>query len=348
MESVAPAGDVDGDGFVDVLFAGDADNGGLDGKGVVYLLRGPAPTGELALLDVAEAFDGPFTDAYMAEITGPIDVDGDGLSDVIMGARDGANREGGDGDVFVLRGPVAESSVTEADTNLHGTALEHLGARLQVLGDVNGDGLGDLGVSRTQYGDETSVYVVLDMLPGTYHPSDVGVVVYTHAYANPVPCEVGDVDGDGLADVGVAAVDGGSTIPIVLSPLGGSATLDLPDAAAITLTSWNSGYEFNALDKTTPLGDWNGDGFGDFAAVNESYGPPDQAWCVAAIDCPGAVFVVAGPLSRGTFDLETQADWIASDWGVNNLAPRSPEDPTWTETAHPTWHWASPTKAGPT
>lgn len=147
---------------------------------MVYLFRGPVPAKETILPDVAQAFYGPGNGAYMTQVTGPADVDGDGLTDLILGAGDLGGRNDAHGHVYVLRGPVPHADITSADTVLEGVVDEKLGSSVEALGDVNGDGLDDFAASRSIYGDETSVYVVLETPEGTYHPSDVGVEIVTH------------------------------------------------------------------------------------------------------------------------------------------------------------------------
>ena len=146
--AAAPAGDIDGDGIVDLLVSdsgyGDADSGS---PGRVYLIWGPGPSttpavpDELVASGEAIAFDGKgtFTGEEVGEsIAGLGDMDGDGYADIaIVGS-----------DLYLVRGGPDLTSMALADLaedSSRGTTVDSFPVTSVVAaGDVDQDGLADL------------------------------------------------------------------------------------------------------------------------------------------------------------------------------------------------------------
>ncbi len=154
--SVGGGGDVDGDGFADVVVgawladgpAGDNPTGTVD-AGAAYVVRGPFE-GAIDLATEADAtVHGPHANAAagFAVDVAP-DVDGDGLDDLVIGVV--KDRSGGTdaGAAWVLHGPF-EGAISLAE-DVRGTKLvgevwdDRAGASVAGVGDTDGDGYGDV------------------------------------------------------------------------------------------------------------------------------------------------------------------------------------------------------------
>ena len=146
---MAPAGDVDGDGYRDVLIAAPRTWGvaprTIASTGEVYLVRGgPSPVDQ-PLQGAAAVFRGDrIYDFAGADVIGGRDLDGDGLADVLIGAP-GDDRGGAQaGSVALFRGPLnGRYELADADGIVRGEAGMELGSRLASPGDLDGDGIAD-------------------------------------------------------------------------------------------------------------------------------------------------------------------------------------------------------------
>jgi len=142
--AVAGAGDVNDDGFDDLLIGAEAADGGGSGSGEAYVVYGPV-TGTVDLATADATFVGAATgDGLGSSLSGVGDVNGDGAADVALGAwKHDADR----GAAYVIFGasgaaaPAGTSSVTAADVTLLGIdPLDEFGAWVAPAGDVDGDG----------------------------------------------------------------------------------------------------------------------------------------------------------------------------------------------------------------
>ncbi|MCK6530353.1 FG-GAP-like repeat-containing protein [Myxococcota bacterium] len=202
--SIAYAGDVDGDGYDDVLFGGDGPDddfyGVLSGYcGDSYLFLGPV-SGNVALSRAEAQLPGGIA-------LGGADVDGDGLSDVLVGDRSDDADDAQAGRVMVFLGPVTGSpSRSDAWFSVEGEVpFDH--AAYGTVADLDGDGWPDLVVTApgSDRGgtDAGAAYVLLGPLAGSRSLSDAdgiltgpGEGAWLRAVAG-----LGDTDGDGYGDL---------------------------------------------------------------------------------------------------------------------------------------------------
>jgi hypothetical protein len=194
--SVATAGDVNGDGFDDVIVGAPyADNSFLS-SGSAYVYSGA--NGALLY-----QWDGHSAgDSFGISVSTAGDVNGDGFDDVVIGANLTDNNGANSGSTYVYSG--ANGS---ALYQWHGqNANDSFGWSVAGAGDVNGDGFDDVIVgspySDNSFSDSGSAYV--------YSGVNGSVIYQWHGqsaddYFGWSVAAAGDVDSNGFADVIVAA-----------------------------------------------------------------------------------------------------------------------------------------------
>jgi hypothetical protein len=141
--SVANAGDVNSDGFADlVVGAPEASPSGRTGAGLARVFLGGA-TGvrrtPQRVLEGAERFD-----LLAWSVSSAGDVNGDGFSDIVLGApytSPGGQRNAGAAYVFLGS---SSGILDTAHRVIEGTTDDELGLSVADAGDVNGDGFTDL------------------------------------------------------------------------------------------------------------------------------------------------------------------------------------------------------------
>jgi len=195
----------------------------------VYLLNLAAiATGTEADLDTAPMVSGtdlPAGSDHGIQVVSDMDFDGDGIDDLIISAT------GGTGTVYVHLGAGLRTSprraATDADLILEGEARHHFGSGLSSFGDVDGDGIEDLAVGEpyarppstdSAYAGRAYVFTGGTSLPdGPLGPSDARTTIggtednRNWGKVGDTIGVLGDITGDGVAEVYVAAPEGGSS-----------------------------------------------------------------------------------------------------------------------------------------
>ncbi|MCP3937755.1 MAG: hypothetical protein GY708_20580, partial [Actinomycetia bacterium] len=190
--SVAGVGDLDSDGIHDVVVGAFSDDDGGSGRGAVYVLFLNADgtvKAEQKISSTVGGLTGPLdsADFFGTSVGGLGDVDGDGITDIAVGAY--GDDDGGDsrGALYVLflnaDGTVkAEQKISDTAGGLTGTVddSDYFGYSVAGVGDLDGDG-------------------TIGLLVGAYNDDDGGSnrgAVYVLNLG--VPCA--DSDSDGLWD----------------------------------------------------------------------------------------------------------------------------------------------------
>ena len=138
--AVAGAGDLDADGFDDVVVGafGDGDNGSDAGAAYLYFGTGSGldPATETKLL----ASDGTAGDNFGYSVAGAGDTDGDGFDDVVIGAGLDDDLAAEAGSAYVVFGGSGMSLVQDKLSATSAAAQDRFGLSVASAGDANGDG----------------------------------------------------------------------------------------------------------------------------------------------------------------------------------------------------------------
>jgi hypothetical protein len=229
--SVSSAGDVNGDGLDDILIGAPSKSG----NGQAFVVFGRTGRTAISLFDVAAGRGGFAINGSGAERAGfsvaPAgDVNGDGFSDLLIGAPfsdPAAGRDAGRSYVVFGKASTAAVSLAEVASNRGGFAIngeqqgDRSGTSVSSLGDVNGDGLADLLIGAPYHNQSTGrAYVVFGRrVPAGVNLSDIAVNRGGFALSGERQGDMagfsvsraGDVNGDKLPDILVGARNSSAT-----------------------------------------------------------------------------------------------------------------------------------------
>ena len=308
--SVRMAGDVNGDGYGDVIVGAYAYDNPDSNEGAAFVWYGsasglgangtPANAGWTAESNQAAAYFG-----YSVGTAG--DVNGDGYADVIVGARYYDNGETDEGRAFVYHGSASGLPATANWTAEGNQGSAYFGWSVGTAGDVNGDGYADVIVGAHGYDngetDEGGAWVYHGAADGLSATANWTYSTGTSIQLGYAVASAGDVNGDGYGDVVVGAIayQAGQASEGMAYVFYGSAT-GLSTPANWTAESNQSGATLGRSVGTA--GDVNGDGYDDVIVGADGYDNTDSN--------EGAAFVWYGSSTGlGANGTPANADWTA-------------------------------------
>ena len=318
--SVSSAGDVNGDGLADLIVGASSDEPNGKNSGASFVVFGKTD-GTVVELSALESGAGGFVikgadafDSSGGSVSSAGDVNGDGLSDLIVGASYDDPNGTSSGVSFVVFGKSDGTAVELSDVESSNSGFvingvdfgDHSGYSVSSAGDVNGDGLADLivgayrddpngensGASSVVFGKTDGIAVELSAVE-----SGAGGFVINGVSARDSSGEsvssAGDVNGDGLADLIVGAYrddpngDNSGASFVVFGKTDGTAV------ELSSVESGNGGFVINGVSaydssggSVSSAGDVNGDGLADLIVGASSDDPNGEN--------SGASFVVFG------------------------------------------------------
>jgi len=293
--------DGDRDGYFEVVSSMPAHNAARGGFSVYRGRQAPRPP--TAAADATASSGQAGAELGFALASG--DLNGDGFADLASGAPlydPNALSNAGRVSIFMGRDNGFDNA---ADAQINGAAVGARSGTSVAIGDLNGDGFGDLIVGSPQlsnsHSTEGRVSIYLGSAGAFNTGSDLDLESNSdNARFGTQVAFVGDVNGDGFGDFAVGApnheVPGITNAGRAFLFLGGATLDSTPD---VTIDGGTSGNSLGA--SIAGLGDINGDGFSDWA-VGE---PEDDS---SAVDAGRVLVYFGGANPDGISDLELRGN----------------------------------------
>ena len=334
-QSVSSAGDVNGDGYDDLIIGANSANSQVGETYIVY--GGASASGTDGVLDLG-ALDGSngFTltgidagDQSGFSVSSAGDVNGDGYDDLIIGANRADPNGESSGETYVVYGGATGADLVLDRATLNGTngftltgidAGDQSGFSVSSAGDVNGDGYDDLIIGANSADSQAgATYIVYGgaSAPGTGGVLDLSSLNGTNGFtltgiaaddqSGFSVSSAGDVNGDGYDDLIIGANSADSQAGATYIVYGGASAPGTGGVLDLSSLNGTNGFTLTGIDEgdqsgrsVSSAGDVNGDGYDDLII-----GAPRVGSVQRVIDTifgpvfdttfgPGEVYVVYG------------------------------------------------------
>ncbi len=291
----ATLGDVDGDGIADLAAGATFDSDGGPGRGALWILflnADGSVKGQQKINDLEGGFIGLLEDGDgFGSAAAPLgDLDGDGIVDVAVGARDDDDGGGGRGAVWILflnaDGTVkSHQKISSTEGGFTGVLdnFDFFGVATASLGDLDGDGVVDIAVGAFNDDDGAvqsgAVWILFLNTNGTVKghqkisntQGGFGGMVGQNDFFGTAVASLGDLDNDGVIDLAVGTArddDGGPARGAVwILFLNADGTVKAEQKISDTAGGFTGRLdnEDNFGVSTAAVGDLNADGVPDVA-----------------------------------------------------------------------------------
>ena len=310
--AVESAGDVNDDGFMDYIVSAPGDDDVAEGSGKVYVFYGPLTRDVQAGRADASITGEEIVDDFGSDVASAGDVNGDGVDDIVIGARSTDTSGIQAGRAYVFFGPVAgRHAALDADAIISGDEFDELGWSVAPAGDVNGDGIDDILVGAWMADLRGQAHLFLGPVQGQLTVADAAATVTGVIASEELGYDIaaGDLNDDGVPDLILGAPrpplfgNGTGRAYVFFGPVSGSHAATEADAIV-------TGDKLNdELGTSVAAGDLNDDGADDLVV---------GAHQLFVQNARGKAYVFYGPL-RGVISAGT-ADAILTgeDFPVEN------------------------------
>lgn len=331
--SAVPTGDLDGDGFNDILMGSSYKSGTGGGDGAAYMVGSSHSSGTQNVKTASSArFYGESTSIAGEALGAGGDVDGDGTLDYVMGGRgyDDADEpwKVNSGVAYVVSGDTADRKLLPSGTmaEIRGAkAYDFVGAGVDIVGDIDGDGFADILVGATGADDNGSTsgaaYLFNGPVTADTTTASADATIGGESSGDSMGSRIrgiGDWDGDGFDDfaIGVRTEDtNGSNAGAVYVITSSTMPSTLADADIIMRGKQADSNLGNAISEA---GDIDNDGVDDLLIGALGHGGKGAAYMVLGNSVQGTEAHI-GEQSAQTFMAQLAGDQFGSSIAAGDV-----------------------------